>query len=65
MSITLKTPAIRAEHPLYEGADWEFGTIQRVHDAVAEIAHGELGLDTYPNQIEVINSEQKNGKREE
>jgi stage V sporulation protein R len=58
MSITLKTPAIRAEHPLYEGADWEFGTIQRVHDAVAEIAHGELGLDTYPNQIEVINSEQ-------
>jgi stage V sporulation protein R len=58
MSVTLKAPAIRAEHPLFEGADWEFGTIQRVHDAVAEIAHGELGLDTYPNQIEVINSEQ-------
>ena len=33
-------------------------TIQRVHDAVEEIAHGELGLDIYPNQIEVINSEQ-------
>jgi stage V sporulation protein R len=58
MSITLKSLAVRAEHPLFEGADWEFGTIQRVHDAVAEIAHGELGLDTYPNQIEVINSEQ-------
>ena len=54
MSITTN----RAAHPLFEGADWEFGTIQRVHDAVAEIAHGELGLDTYPNQIEVINSEQ-------
>jgi stage V sporulation protein R len=58
MSTTLKSPAIRAEHPLFEGADWEFGTIQRVHDAIAEIAYGELGLDTYPNQIEVINSEQ-------
>jgi spore cortex formation protein SpoVR/YcgB (stage V sporulation) len=58
MSTTLKAPTIRAAHPLFEGADWEFGTIQRVHDAVAEIAHGELGLDTYPNQIEVINSEQ-------
>jgi stage V sporulation protein R len=56
MSITLNRA--RAEHPLFEGADWEFSTIQRVHDAVAEIAIGELGLDVYPNQIEVINSEQ-------
>ncbi|HUB48589.1 MAG TPA: SpoVR family protein [Acetobacteraceae bacterium] len=54
----MSTTTTRAAHPLYEGADWEFSTIQRVHDAVAEIAHGELGLDTYPNQIEVINSEQ-------
>jgi len=47
-----------AERPLYEGADWEFSTIQRVHEAVEEIALNELGLDTYANQIEVINSEQ-------
>ena len=50
--------ASRAERPLFEGADWEFGTIQRVHDAIEEIALGELGLDTYPNQIEVIGTEQ-------
>src|SRR5205085_6632126 len=44
----------RAERPLFEGADWEFNTIQRVHDAIERIAVDELGLDVYANQIEVI-----------
>ena len=43
---------------LYEGADWTFDTIQRVHDEIERIAIGEMGLDVYPNQIEVITSEQ-------
>ncbi|MBW8270145.1 SpoVR family protein [Caldovatus aquaticus] len=43
---------------LYQGADWDFATIRRVYDAVEEIALGELGLDIYPNQIEVISAEQ-------
>ena len=43
---------------LYEGADWDFSTLRRLHDACAEIAAGELGLDTYPSQIEVITAEQ-------
>lgn len=43
---------------LYEGADWDFTTLQRVHDACEEIAKNELGLDVYPNQIEVITAEQ-------
>jgi stage V sporulation protein R len=43
---------------LFEGADWDFQTLQRVHDACEEIAISELGLDTYPNQIEVITAEQ-------
>jgi len=43
---------------LFSGSDWNFGTIQRIYDAVEEIAVGELGLDTYPNQIEVITTEQ-------
>ena len=43
---------------LFEGADWDFRQLQRVHDACEEIAHGELGLDTYPNQIEIITAEQ-------
>jgi stage V sporulation protein R len=43
---------------LYEGAEWDFSTLQRVHDACEDIALGELGLDVYPNQIEVITAEQ-------
>ena len=44
--------------PLFTGNDWSYDTIQRIHDAVSEIALGELGLDIYPNQIEVITTEQ-------
>ncbi|WP_206612706.1 SpoVR family protein [Paenirhodobacter populi] len=44
--------------PLYEGAEWDFATLQRIHDACADIAVSELGLDLYPNQIEVITAEQ-------
>jgi hypothetical protein len=43
---------------LYRGADWDFSILQRVHDACEEIALAELGLDVYPNQIEVITAEQ-------
>ena len=43
---------------LFEGADWDFSTLQRIHDACEEVACTELGLDVYPNQIEVITAEQ-------
>ena len=43
---------------LFSGADWSFDLLKRSYDAIEEIALGELGLDTYPNQIEVITSEQ-------
>jgi stage V sporulation protein R len=43
---------------LFDGADWDFRTLQRIHDACEEIARSELGLDVYPNQIEVITAEQ-------
>lgn len=43
---------------LFQGADWDFTTLQRINDACAEIAQAELGLDIYPNQIEVITAEQ-------
>ncbi|PDT15111.1 SpoVR family protein [Rhizobium sp. J15] len=53
------TTTLRAkELLLFEGADWDFTTLQRIHDACEDIALGELGLDVYPNQIEVITSEQ-------
>ena len=43
---------------LYDGADWNFRTIQRINEAVEAIACGEFGLDVYPNQIEIITAEQ-------
>jgi spore cortex formation protein SpoVR/YcgB (stage V sporulation) len=43
---------------LFDGADWDFQTVQRVYDSVGKIGLGELGLDIYPNQIEVITAEQ-------
>jgi stage V sporulation protein R len=50
--ITKKGPA------LYTGADWNFTSLKTVFDAIEQIAVGEMGLDVYPNQIEVITSEQ-------
>jgi stage V sporulation protein R len=43
---------------LFEGKDWSFETLQNIHDAVEVVAKKELGLETYPNQIEVITAEQ-------
>ncbi len=43
---------------LYQGADWDFDLIRRVHEAIGEIGIKEMGLDPYPNQIEVITTEQ-------
>lgn len=43
---------------LYEGADWDYDRLRRTYDAVEEIALTEMGLDVYPNQIEVITAEQ-------
>ena len=39
------------------GADWDFDLLERYHAAIARVA-GEFNLDTYPNQIEIITSEQ-------
>src|SRR5471032_314248 len=43
---------------LFDGADWDFSTLRRIYDACEEIGLSELGLDVYPNQIEVITAEQ-------
>ena len=49
---------IKTDRLLFTGSDWTFDTIRRINDAVAEIAERDLGLSTYPNQIEVITAEQ-------
>jgi stage V sporulation protein R len=43
---------------LFQGADWDFLTLQRIYDACEGIARSDLELDVYPNQIEVITAEQ-------
>src|SRR6476660_1011240 len=43
---------------LFKDAEWNFETLQRIHDACEEIALKELGLSVYPNQIEIITAEQ-------
>ena len=43
---------------IYEGADWDYDKIKRAYDAIERIAFDEMGLDIYPNQIEVITAEQ-------
>ena len=47
-----------ADRLLFEGAEWDFATLRRIHDACAEVATGELGLSLYPTRIEVISAEQ-------
>ena len=43
---------------LWEGNDWTFERLRIADEAIAEIAFDELKLNTYPNQIEIISSEQ-------
>ena len=43
---------------LYDGREWTFDKLKGVYDCVEDIALREMGLDVYPNQIEVITSEQ-------
>ena len=40
------------------GSEWSFPLIAEYDAAIKDIAHNEFGLDTYPNQIEVISAEQ-------
>jgi stage V sporulation protein R len=43
---------------LFSGSDWNFATLSRTYDAIEKIALEELKLDVYPNQLEIISSEQ-------
>lgn len=52
-------PAMTSNNKLlYDGAEWDFDLVNRAYDAIHEIGVGEMGLDIYPNQLEVIRSEQ-------
>ena len=47
----------RAASPLPDPTDWTFDLIDRYHDVIRQTAE-RFGLDTYPNQLEVITAEQ-------
>ena len=53
----MSTAMLERTPALPTGADWSFEALQRYDEAIAAVARG-YGLDTYPNQIEVITSEQ-------
>ncbi len=48
----------KKKEPLFTDAEWTFDKLRIIYDAIEEIALEDLGLDVYPNQIEVISSEQ-------
>jgi spore cortex formation protein SpoVR/YcgB (stage V sporulation) len=43
---------------LWEGSDWTFKQLDEVYNACETVARDELGLSYYPNQLEIISSEQ-------
>jgi stage V sporulation protein R len=53
----MKAEHRRAEHPLPGQSDWSFELIEQYHDVIRATAD-RYGLDTYPNQLEIITAEQ-------
>jgi stage V sporulation protein R len=47
----------RPAHPLPDPSDWNFELLEQYHDAIRAAAQ-RFGLDTYPNQLEIITAEQ-------
>jgi stage V sporulation protein R len=43
---------------LFSGSNWDFQTLRRSYEAIERVAGDELGLEVYPNRIEVITAEQ-------
>jgi len=51
--------SIKVKHPnaLPEQSEWTFELIEKAHEEIKRVAEN-FGLDTYPNQLEVITAEQ-------
>jgi stage V sporulation protein R len=48
----------QATKPLNAGPNWRFQDLEEYMSVIGEIAETEFGISTYPNQIEIISSEQ-------
>ena len=55
--MTTKTKKPTKKKTLPDGPDWTFDLLERYHVEIKRVAE-HYRLDTYPNQIEVITSEQ-------
>src|SRR6185369_2974139 len=56
----MSMPPVPPRHlawPLPGGSEWSFEQIERYHSEIARVAE-RYGLDTFPNQIEIISAEQ-------
>ena len=56
MNAPLKAGTL-AHTPLPEQSEWTFELIDTIHEEIRRVAK-DFGLDTYPNQLEIINAEQ-------
>ncbi len=54
----MDAPAVNNGKLLFDGPEWDFEKIDRTYDAIHEIGVEEMGLNIYPNQLEVIRAEQ-------
>lgn len=54
-----QTQTSRARHPnaLPDKSEWTFELIEQAHEEIRRVA-AQFGLDTYPNQLEIITAEQ-------
>ena len=52
-----RTAPSRAAQHLPDPSDWSFELVERYHEAIRQTAE-RFGLDTYPNQLEIITAEQ-------
>ncbi|HRF43140.1 MAG TPA: SpoVR family protein [Candidatus Competibacteraceae bacterium] len=41
-----------------DSSEWTFSMLERYNEVIGQIASNDFGLDTYPNQIEIITAEQ-------
>lgn len=53
----LPAAPVKVRQPISEGSEWTFELIETYDREIARVA-AHYGLDTYPNQIEIISSEQ-------
>ena len=53
----MEAPSMSARNPLPAPSDWSFELVEQYHRVIRDTA-ARFGLDTYPNQLEVITAEQ-------